>query len=196
MRAAWARLAGRQTCVVHDNASNPGNVRLTADRVVLIDWDESHVDVPDLDLDLLTTLRVLTRPRMTSPRRRRPHGKRPSVGMTGTQPRGSPKFGRSAYRQRRAPSAVSRLPLAARRISASCSDASAIHLKRKLGRLVGDLREHSRRPLLGRRSLTRKVFRGYFRAAARSARCRGRTAGAAWATRVRVQSAQYGTQDL
>ena len=51
-RAAWARLAGRHTCVVHGNASNPGNVRLTADRVVLIDWDESHVDVPDLDLDL------------------------------------------------------------------------------------------------------------------------------------------------
>jgi Ser/Thr protein kinase RdoA (MazF antagonist) len=51
-RAAWARLSGRQTCVVHGNANNSGNVRLTADRVVLIDWDESHVDVPDLDLDL------------------------------------------------------------------------------------------------------------------------------------------------
>jgi hypothetical protein len=25
---------------------------MTADRVVLIDWDESHVDVPDLDLAL------------------------------------------------------------------------------------------------------------------------------------------------
>jgi Ser/Thr protein kinase RdoA (MazF antagonist) len=51
-RAAWARLAGRPTCVVHGNPSNPGNVRVTADRVGLIDWDESHVDVPDLDLVL------------------------------------------------------------------------------------------------------------------------------------------------
>lgn len=51
-RAAWARLAGRQTCVVHGNPSNPGNIRMTADRVALIDWDESHVDFPDLDLVL------------------------------------------------------------------------------------------------------------------------------------------------
>ena len=29
-----------------------GNIRMTADRVVMIDWDESHVDVPDLDLAL------------------------------------------------------------------------------------------------------------------------------------------------
>jgi Ser/Thr protein kinase RdoA (MazF antagonist) len=50
-RAAWARLAGRPTCVVHGDP-NPGNVRLTADRVGLIDWDEAHVDVPDLDLAL------------------------------------------------------------------------------------------------------------------------------------------------
>jgi Ser/Thr protein kinase RdoA (MazF antagonist) len=50
-REAWARLAGRQSCVVHGDP-NPGNVRVTADQVVLIDWDESHVDVPDLDLVL------------------------------------------------------------------------------------------------------------------------------------------------
>ncbi|GIF00069.1 phosphotransferase [Paractinoplanes rishiriensis] len=50
-RAAWARLAGRQTCVVHGDP-NRGNVRMTADRVGLIDWDEAHVDVPDLDLVL------------------------------------------------------------------------------------------------------------------------------------------------
>jgi Ser/Thr protein kinase RdoA (MazF antagonist) len=49
-RAAWARLTGRQTCVVHGDADNTGNVRITAERVALIDWDESHVDVPDLDL--------------------------------------------------------------------------------------------------------------------------------------------------
>ncbi|GAA3289710.1 phosphotransferase [Dactylosporangium vinaceum] len=51
-RAAWARLAGRPTCVVHGNPANPGNVRVTAQRVALIDWDETHVDVPDLDLVL------------------------------------------------------------------------------------------------------------------------------------------------
>ena len=50
-RAAWARLTGRQTCVVHGD-HNPGNIRMTRDRVGLIDWDESHVDVPDLDLVL------------------------------------------------------------------------------------------------------------------------------------------------
>jgi Ser/Thr protein kinase RdoA (MazF antagonist) len=50
-RAAWARLLGHQTCVVHGD-SNPGNVRMTLDRVALIDWDEAHVDVPDLDLVL------------------------------------------------------------------------------------------------------------------------------------------------
>src|SRR5204863_7639746 len=50
-RTAWARLTGRKTCVVHGDP-NPGNIRMTADRVALIDWDESHVDVPDLDLVL------------------------------------------------------------------------------------------------------------------------------------------------
>ena len=50
--AAWARLIGRPICVVHCNPNNPGNVRMTAKRVALIDWDESHVDVADLDLVL------------------------------------------------------------------------------------------------------------------------------------------------
>lgn len=50
-RAAWARLVGRPTCVVHGDP-NPGNIRMTAERVALIDWDEAHVDVPDLDLVL------------------------------------------------------------------------------------------------------------------------------------------------
>ena len=50
-RAAWARLAGRERCVIHGD-TNPGNIRMTADRVTLIDWDEAHVDVPDLDLVL------------------------------------------------------------------------------------------------------------------------------------------------
>lgn len=51
-RAAWARLKGRQTCVVHGNPNSAANVRITADRVALIDWDEAHVDVPALDLVL------------------------------------------------------------------------------------------------------------------------------------------------
>ena len=50
-RGAWARLVGRQTCVVHGDP-NPRNIRITADRAALIDWDESHADVPDLDLAL------------------------------------------------------------------------------------------------------------------------------------------------
>ncbi len=50
-RAAWARLVGRPTCVVHGDL-NPRNIRITADRVALIDWDEAHVDVPDLDLEM------------------------------------------------------------------------------------------------------------------------------------------------
>ena len=50
-RAAWARLKGRQTSVVHGDP-NPRNILITKDRVALIDWDESHVDVPELDLVL------------------------------------------------------------------------------------------------------------------------------------------------
>jgi Ser/Thr protein kinase RdoA (MazF antagonist) len=50
-RSAWSRLSGRERCVVHGDP-NPGNIRMAADRVGLIDWDEAHVDVPDLDLAL------------------------------------------------------------------------------------------------------------------------------------------------
>lgn len=50
-RAAWKRLAGRPTAVVHGDP-NPGNIRMTAERVALIDWDEAHVDVPSYDLAL------------------------------------------------------------------------------------------------------------------------------------------------
>ena len=50
-RAAWSRLAGRKMCVVHGDP-NPRNIRLSTSRVALIDWDESHLDVPDLDLVL------------------------------------------------------------------------------------------------------------------------------------------------
>lgn len=51
-RAAWARVAGRPTSVVHGNPASPTNVMVTADRVALIDWDEARVDVSDLDLVL------------------------------------------------------------------------------------------------------------------------------------------------
>lgn len=50
-RAAWARLVGHPTSVVHGDP-NPRNIRVTAERVGLIDWDEAHVDVSDLDMDL------------------------------------------------------------------------------------------------------------------------------------------------
>ena len=50
-RAAWARIVGRPTSVTHGDP-NSRNVRMTAERVGLIDWDEAHVDVSDLDLDL------------------------------------------------------------------------------------------------------------------------------------------------
>src|SRR6476660_9911534 len=50
-RAIWARLNGRERCVVHGDPT-PGNIRMTADRVAMIDWDESRVAVPDPDLVL------------------------------------------------------------------------------------------------------------------------------------------------
>src|SRR3954471_19383249 len=50
-RAIWARFSGRERCVIHGDPT-PGNIRMTADRVALIDWDEARVDVPDLDLVL------------------------------------------------------------------------------------------------------------------------------------------------
>ena len=52
MPSGLARLVGRPTCVVHGNPTNPNNIRITTDRVGLIDWDESHLDVADLDLAL------------------------------------------------------------------------------------------------------------------------------------------------
>ena len=76
------------------------NIRMTADRVALIDWDEAHVDVPDLDLAHPTTPPVSTATRMTSPRKHRPHGKLPFAGTRSTQSSDSPKFERSEQRRR------------------------------------------------------------------------------------------------
>ncbi|MBC2887148.1 phosphotransferase [Ochrobactrum sp. CM-21-5] len=50
-RAAWARLVGRPACVIHGDA-NARNILMTEDRAALIDWDEAHVDIADLDLAL------------------------------------------------------------------------------------------------------------------------------------------------
>ena len=44
--------AHRTRAVRRPRRPNPRNIRMTADRVALIDWDESHVEVPDLDLVL------------------------------------------------------------------------------------------------------------------------------------------------
>jgi Ser/Thr protein kinase RdoA (MazF antagonist) len=51
-RAAWARLLGHPTCIIHGNAS-PRNILINNNQVALIDWDESHVDVPEIDLGSL-----------------------------------------------------------------------------------------------------------------------------------------------
>jgi Ser/Thr protein kinase RdoA (MazF antagonist) len=48
-RAAWAALAGAPTAVVHGDPG-PQNLRLAGSRVGLLDWDESRVDCPELDL--------------------------------------------------------------------------------------------------------------------------------------------------
>ena len=50
-RAAWTRAAARPKSVIHGDL-NPGNIRVTANQIGLIDWDESRVDISDLDLSL------------------------------------------------------------------------------------------------------------------------------------------------
>jgi Ser/Thr protein kinase RdoA (MazF antagonist) len=48
-RRAWARLARTPQAVVHGDPG-PANIRVNADGVGLIDWDEARVDHTDLDL--------------------------------------------------------------------------------------------------------------------------------------------------
>lgn len=48
-REAWRGLAGVPLAVVHGDPA-PGNVRVTARGVALLDWDEARVDHVDLDL--------------------------------------------------------------------------------------------------------------------------------------------------
>lgn len=52
-RKAWAKLIGHQTCVVHGDP-NSRNILISDNGVALIDWDESHVDVPAIDLGTLS----------------------------------------------------------------------------------------------------------------------------------------------
>jgi Ser/Thr protein kinase RdoA (MazF antagonist) len=92
-RAAWARLTGRQTCVVHGDP-NPRNVRMTADRVALIDWDESHVDVPDLDLVLPDNAAGLDDGAHDIAAQASAAWEPPSAGTTSMPSGGSPKFER------------------------------------------------------------------------------------------------------
>jgi Ser/Thr protein kinase RdoA (MazF antagonist) len=89
-RAIWTRLTGRERCVVHGDPT-PGNIRMTENRVALIDWAESRVDVPDLDLvlphnaaDLDDETHDVAAPPGTPP-------SATPAGITSPQPSGSPK---------------------------------------------------------------------------------------------------------
>lgn len=50
-RAAWAKIQSKTKSVVHGDP-NPRNILMTEHQVGLIDWDEAHLDVSDLDLAL------------------------------------------------------------------------------------------------------------------------------------------------
>ena len=93
-RAAWARLSGRQTCVVHGDP-NPRNIRMTRDRVALIDWDEAHVDVPDLDLVMLHNAAGLDDEAHDIAAQAWAAWEAAVCWTTSTQSSGSPKFERS-----------------------------------------------------------------------------------------------------
>jgi Ser/Thr protein kinase RdoA (MazF antagonist) len=56
-RAAWSALACVPAAVVHGDPG-PQNLRLRGDRVGLLDWDESRVDCPELDLAWLPVDRL------------------------------------------------------------------------------------------------------------------------------------------
>lgn len=50
-RNAWRPFQQHQKCVIHGDP-NSRNILISGDRVTLIDWDESHLDVRELDLVL------------------------------------------------------------------------------------------------------------------------------------------------
>ncbi len=89
-RAAWTRLSGRPTCVVHGD-NNAGNVRMTKHRVALIDWDEATSTSLSSISCCLITPPIWTQACTTSQRKRRPRGKPPSAGTTTTPSGGSRK---------------------------------------------------------------------------------------------------------
>ena len=94
-RAAWARLAGRETCVVHGDpqpAQHPhdrGSGR--ADRLGRVARRRPRPRPGAAPQRRRSRRRRAT----TSPRKHRPHGKPPSAGTTSTQSSDSPKFERS-----------------------------------------------------------------------------------------------------
>ncbi|MFZ5964195.1 phosphotransferase [Thalassococcus sp. BH17M4-6] len=52
LRAAWRPILDHPTCAIHSDL-NPGNVILTEDGPVLLDWDEARRDAPLFDLACL-----------------------------------------------------------------------------------------------------------------------------------------------
>ena len=118
-RAAWARLIGRTTCVVHGDP-NPRNIRMTADRVAMIDWDESHVDVPDLDLALPHNAAGLDDDAYDIAAQARAAWEAAVCwdGATSSQSSGSPKFERSEQQRIGRDPAPVRKPMGAFRVSA------------------------------------------------------------------------------
>ena len=117
-RAAWARLTGRERCVVHGDP-NSGNIRMTADRVALVDCGRDARRRPrPRPRCCRTTPPDSTTKRTTLPRRHGPRGKLPSAGTpagrTSSQSSGSPKFERSS-------SGGSEVACGLRSFRASCS---------------------------------------------------------------------------
>jgi hypothetical protein len=73
---------------------------MTANRVALIDWDESHVDVPDLDLVLPHNAARLDDGAHEIAAQASAAWEAAVAGTTSTQSSGLPKFERSGQRRR------------------------------------------------------------------------------------------------
>ena len=88
---------------------------MTSDRVALIDWDEAHVDVPDLDLVMPHNPAGLEDEAHDIAAQASAAWEVPSAGTTSPQSSGSPKFEQSEQRRHSlfpptAHSGVSRTP--------------------------------------------------------------------------------------
>ncbi len=88
-RAAWARLAGHQTCVIHSDPT-PGNILMTADRVGIIDGTSRTSALLTSTCCCPTTPPISMTAHTTSPRKRSPRGTPPVVGTTSLQSSSSP----------------------------------------------------------------------------------------------------------